>query len=326
MGSSRDGNVPLLALVGATASGKTEASLDVARSLSAEIVYADSAAMYRGMDVATTKPSPEQLGSVRHHMVDVVVPPATTSVQQYQLLANRALEGIRSRGSRALVVAGSGLYYRALVDRFRFPRTDPEIRTMLQTEAEVVGAHALHRRLRATDPESAARISPDNARRIVRALEVAAATGVTLSSQYEEWKRYPAHHVIAAGIDLPAHVLQRRIEARVHEILPRILEETERLVAEGHRSFLSSCPAIGYREAIACLEGRASAEETGRAIVRRHKHLARRQLAWFRRDPRIQWFRAEEEGGAGIVDELVAYFEGNGSATRAAGRRVSVEV
>jgi tRNA dimethylallyltransferase len=300
----------VLALIGPTGSGKTEASLLLAKDLSAEIVYADSAAMYRGMDVATTKPTPEERAAVPHHMIDVAEPPATLSVREYQALALEALSDITSRGRQALIVAGSGLYYRALVDRFAFPGTDSATRGWLQTEAAFVGSRALHTRLATFDPESARRIDPGNSRRVVRALEIAALTGRTLTDQYGEWSRYPADRVTAAGIVMATSVLHERIEGRVRHIFGGILEETRTLLERGHRPFLLSCPAIGYREAVACVERRMSDEEAAASIIRRHKMLARRQMAWFRRDPRIRWFEAGTDGATGIVDELVEYLRG----------------
>jgi tRNA dimethylallyltransferase len=300
----------LLALIGPTGSGKTQASLSLAKALSAEIVYADSAAMYKGMDVATTKPTPEEMAHVPHHMIDVAEPPATLSVREYQALALQALSDISSRGRRALIVAGSGLYYRALVDRFAFPGTDAATRRWLQTEAAFVGSRALHARLATIDPESARRIDPGNSRRVVRALEIAALTGRTLTDQYGDWNLYPADRVTVAGIAIATSVLHQRIEGRVRKMFGGILEETRSLLERGHRSFLLSCPAIGYREAVACVEGRMSDEDAAASIIRRHKMLARRQMAWFRRDPRIRWFEAGSDGAAGIVDQLAEYLRG----------------
>lgn len=301
---------PLLAVVGPTAAGKTEAALAVAEAIGAEIVSIDSTTVYRGMDVQTAKPTPAQRARVPHHLVDVAEPEAAFSVADFQRLADAAIAGIRDRGRVPLLVGGSGLYYRAVVDRLAFPGTDPAVRAMLEAESSLAGPAVLHQRLAGFDPAAAARMEPANARRIVRALEVAAITGRPFSSFAAGWARYPPEHVRAAGIDVPRDVLYRRIEARARADYPGLLEETERLLARGAGPFLTSLQAIGYAEAMDVRAGRITDEEALERIVRRVKALARRQLAWFRRDPRVRWFPAGEEGAAGIADQLQGYLSG----------------
>jgi tRNA dimethylallyltransferase len=298
---------PLLALVGPTAAGKTEAAVRVAEALGAEVVSVDSTAVYRGVDAGTTKPTPEQRARVPHHLVDVAEPGEGFSVARYQALARQAVAAIRARGRVPLLVGGSGLYYRAVVDGLEFPGTSPAIRRLLEAEAAVLGPQALHRRLREADPEAADRIDPRNVRRTVRALEVMAVTGRTFSSYATAWDRYPEGAVVAAGVDLPRPVLYRRIEERALRQHRGIMEETRRLVAAGLEPFLRASRIIGYAEALDVLRGAITEEEALVETVRRTKALVRHQLAWFRRDPRVRWFRAGEEGAVGIVDELVAY-------------------
>jgi tRNA dimethylallyltransferase len=185
VGEGRDR--PLFALVGPTASGKTEAGIMLAERLSAEIVSVDSMLVYRGMDVGTAKPTREQRARVPHHLIDVSDAAGSFSVATYQALARDALRGIRERGSKALLVGGSGLYFRAVVDGLAFPGTDRAIRGTLEAEGGAVGPTALHRRLRAFDPRAAEKIEPENLRRTVRALEVAALTGRPFSSFAAEW-------------------------------------------------------------------------------------------------------------------------------------------
>lgn len=299
---------PPLALVGPTASGKTEASLTLAERLGAEVVAIDSMAVYRGMDVGTAKPTPEQRARVRHHLLDVADPARPFSVALYQRLARAALADIGARGRRALLVGGSGLYYRAVVDDLSFPGTDPGVRRLLETEALVLGAAALHGRLASLDPEAAARIEPGNVRRAARALEVVALTGRPFSSFATGWRRYPAGRVRAAGVRLPPEAHRSRIERRVRGMMEGgLLEEVERLLDRGFGPFLTASQAIGYREAMDVLRGRATVEEAVRAAVRRTRALARRQMAWFRRDPRIRWFDAGEGGAPSVVDRLEDY-------------------
>ena len=302
---------PLLAVVGPTASGKTEASCTVAEALGAEIVCVDSMLVYRGMDVGTAKPTAEQRGRVPHHLLDIADPTEPFSVARYQDEARAALQDIEARGLRALIVGGGGLYYRAVADRLAFPGTAPEVRSLLEVEAGAMGPEALHGRLAAFDPEAAARIVPSNTRRTVRALEVAAITGRTFSDHSADWGTYPEEAIRVAGIDLPRAVLYRRIERRVQEIMPGLLEETRGLLDRGVGPFLTSSQAIGYAESVACLQGMVGEEEAVTRTVRRTKALARRQMAWLRRDPRIRWFEAGEEGAGGVVEHVIDHLAGD---------------
>lgn len=310
---------PLLALVGPTASGKTEASLPMAEALGAEIVCVDSMLVYRGMDVGTAKPGPGQRGRVPHHLVDLADPTEAFSVARFQAEALAAIDGIEARGRHALLVGGGGLYYRAVADGLSFPGTLPEIRSLLEAEVAALGPQALHGRLAAFDPVAAARIVPGNSRRTIRALEVAAITGRAFSEHSDHWERYPVQGVRAAGIDLPRDVLHRRIERRVLEIMPGLLEETRNLLDRGAGRFLTSSQAIGYAESVACLEGRIGQEEAAVRTIRRTKALARRQMAWLRRDPRIRWFGAGEDGAVGIVAQLLAHLAGDDRASALSG-------
>jgi tRNA dimethylallyltransferase len=296
-----------LALVGPTASGKTEASLPVARALAAEILSVDSMVVYRGMDVGTAKPSPAERAAVRHHLIDVADPREPFSVAEYQRLALDALSEVERAGHRALLVGGSGLYYRAAVDRLEFPGTERGTRALLEAEASAAGPDVLYRRLVEVDPEAAARIEPTNVRRTVRALEVAAVTGRAFSSFAHAWESFPPEHVRAAGVDVPRPVLHARIERRVEEMLPGLLAETRTLLDAGVGGFLTSTQAIGYLEAAACLDGRMGETEAAARTVKRTKALARRQLAWFRRDPRIRWFPVGAEGAIGAADAIIGY-------------------
>jgi tRNA dimethylallyltransferase len=299
------GSIMPLALVGPTASGKTEASIELARRLDAEIVLVDSTTVYRGMDVGTAKPSPEQRSLVPHHLVDVAEPNASFSVASFQRLARAALEEIAARGRRGLLVGGSGLYFRAVVDDLEFPGTARVVRRTLEAEAAVLGPARLHERLRAFDPDAAAKIDPANARRTVRALEVAGLTGRPFSSYAEAWEGYPADSVRAAGVAMAPDALRARIERRARDQLEGgLVDEVRRLLEDGWGPFLTASQAIGYVEVADHLAGGLTLDEARERIVRRTRTLARRQMAWFRRDPRIRWFEAGPEGALGIVDVL----------------------
>ena len=309
-GTNGDAARPLLALVGTTASGKTELGIGLAERLGAkqntEIVSVDSMLVYRGMDIGTAKPTAGQRDRVRHHLLDLVEPRAAFSVAEFQRQGVAAIEDIGRRGAVPLLVGGSGLYFRALVDRLEFPGTDPAVRADLETVASAVGAERLHERLAAFDPVAAGRIDPSNARRTVRALEVAAVTGRAFSSYATAWERYPGSNVRVAGIDLPAEVLDARVGRRVDEMVARgFLEEVEGLVRRGLGGWLTSSQAIGYAEMTRHLNGSCTLDEAIEGSVRRTRALARRQRAWFRRDPRVRWFEASDP--ASLQEQIAGY-------------------
>jgi tRNA dimethylallyltransferase len=301
---------PLLALVGPTAAGKTEAGIAVAERVGAEIVSVDSMLVYRGMDVGTAKPTAEQRARVPHHLLDVAEPSEPFSVARYQELARDAVAQVRSRERRVLLVGGSALYERAVVDDLRFPGTDPDARRDLEAEAAAVGAFGLHERLAASDPAAAAKIEPGNVRRTVRALEVAELTGRPFSSFAGGWDVYEPDRVRAAGISMAAPVLRTRIEDRVAEMLGGgWLDEVRGLVERGFGAWLTSAQAIGYAELARHLAGELTLDAAIAGTVKRTRALARRQLAFFRRDPRIRWFEAGEAGAEPLVEDVIAYLE-----------------
>ena len=302
---------PLLALVGPTASGKTEAAIELALGLGAEVVSVDSMLVYRGMDVGTAKPTATQRARVPHHLIDLAEPSEPFSVARYQTLGRGAIAEVVSRGARPLLAGGSGLYFRAIVDDLEFPGTDAGTRGELEAEASVVGAERLYRRLAETDPVAAAKIEPGNVRRTVRALEVAAITGRPFSSFADAWERYPADRVWVAGVRMPTEVLRARIGERVLAMVEAgVLDEVRGLVDEGFGAWLTSTLAIGYAEFAAHLGGRLTLDEAVERTVSRTRQLARRQIAWFRRDPRIRWFDAGSEGALDVLDDLRGYLSG----------------
>jgi tRNA dimethylallyltransferase len=302
---------PLLALLGPTASGKSAAAMAVAERVGAEIVSVDSMLVYRGMDVGTAKPTPADLARIPHHLVDVADPSEPFSVSRYQALAREAIEGIRARDRRVLLAGGTVLYVRAVVDDLEFPVTDPQVRSALEAEAERMGAAAMYERLVSSDPVAAAKIEPGNVRRTIRALEVAHLTGRPFSSFARAWDRYDAGRLRAAGIEIQRAVLGDRIEARVAEMLERgLLDEVRSLVDRGFGGWFTSSQAIGYAEFARHLAGAWTFEEAVAGTVRRTKALARRQMAFLRKDPRIRWFPAGPAGAVALVEDIVRYLEG----------------
>ena len=291
------------ALVGATAVGKSATAVALAESLDAEIVSVDSMQIYRGMDIGTDKVPAEMRERVPHHLLDLREPSHDVTVAEFQRLARAAIDDISERGRLPLLVGGSGLYFRAVVDDLEFPPRSPEVRAALEERIELEGPVRLHEELAARDPLAAARIEPANSRRIVRALEVIEITGHPFSAN-TAWERYESRYDLrVAGLDLPAEVLHRRIGKRVDEMLRRGLIEEARAIAAGGMS-ATARQALGYRQV---LEAGPATEPDGlrRAIVTATRRFARRQRSWFRSDPRVQWFDAASPG---LVQALERFF------------------
>lgn len=290
----------VIAIVGPTAAGKSTLALEVAEGLRAEIVSVDSAAVYRGMDIGTDKPSPETLGRAPHHLIDVLDPSHSLSVAEFQGLARGAITEISGRGRMPLLVGGSGLYFRAVVDPLNFPGTDPEVRARFELEANEYGAPALYQRLSEVDPDAAARMDRSNVRRIVRALEVIEITGRRFSSFRAAWDEYRSiYDLVVAGITWPRDEINRRIDERVDEMIARgLVDEVKRLEADGLRESLTSVQALGYAQILRHLDGEIPLGEAVSEIKKRTRSFARRQMAWFRADPRIEWFESDPAGAA----------------------------
>jgi len=294
----------LRALVGPTASGKTDAGIALATRSGVEIASVDSMLVYRGMDVGTAKPTAEQQRVLPHHLIDLAEPSERFSVARYQQAAHDLLDRVPD----PLLVGGSGLYFRAVVDRLRFPPEDPAVRASLEAEADALGADELYERLSAADPVAAARIDPANVRRTIRALEVSTITGAPFSDFAAAWEVYDPALVRVAGIRLASATLDARVRARVARMLETgWIDEVRDLMERGFGAWLTASQAIGYAELAAHLDGRLALDEAMERTVKRTKELARRQMAWFRRDPRVRWFDAGEDGAVAVVDEVAAY-------------------
>jgi tRNA dimethylallyltransferase len=295
----------VLALVGPTGAGKTGVSITVAPGLRAEIVSVDSMQIYRGMDVGTAKPTSTERRRVPHHMIDIADPGTGFSVAAFQGAARAAAESILVRGRTPLLVGGSGLYYRAVVDDLEFPPTDPAVRSAIARgdPADLVA------RLRAGDPDAAERIDPANVRRVVRALEVMELTSKRFSDFRTAWDRYESRYdLVAAGMRVPSDELDARVAGRVDRMLAAgLVEEVRGLLDRGFRSSLTAARAIAYPEIVAHLDGSSTLEEAREQIVRNTRRYARRQMSWFRSDPRIRWFDAADTER--VTEEIRAYYE-----------------
>ena len=278
----------LVAVVGSTATGKSDLGLDLAEALGGEVINADALQLYRGMDIGTAKLPVEQRRGVEHHLLDVLDVTQEASLAAYQRDARVARDEVIARGGVPVLVGGSGLYVRAVLDRLEIPPTDPAVRTRLEREAETAGAESMHARLAELDPIAAIAILPGNVRRVVRALEVIELTGRPFSATLP--KPDYAVPAVQIGLTAPREVLDERIAARVEAMWAAgLVDETLRLVAEGLLDGRTAPRALGYAQVLRMFEGELD-DVTARAdtIVSTRK-FARRQESWFNRDQRIHW-------------------------------------
>ena len=287
-----------LALVGTTASGKSALALAVARARpDIELLSIDSMQVYRGMDIGTAKPTAAERAEVPHHLLDLADPDEDFTVARFQRAARRVLADVESRGKRALLVGGTGLYLRAVVDDLDIPGRWPAVRAELEAEAAEVGSEQLHARLAALDPVAAARMEPSNTRRVVRALEVTLGGGRPFSSYGPGLDaadgRTDAFTIV--GVALPAATVAARIERRIEAQLGAgFLDEVRALASRSVGLSRTARQALGYRELLAHLAGDHTLDDAVDLAVRRTRQFARRQRAWFRRDPRTTWLGADE--------------------------------
>lgn len=297
--------VPIVAVVGATASGKTDLSLDLAERLGGDVVNTDAMQVYRGMDIGTAKLPEADRRGIRHHLLDTLTVRDPLTVAEFQHEARAVIAELRGRGAPPVLVGGSALYTRAVVDRFEFPGTDPEVRARLEAELTEVGPHALHQRLHGLDPEAAARILPENGRRVVRALEVIEITGRPFTASLPQLE-YVDPVTIQVGVEIDRDTLDARIERRVDRMFAAgLVEEVERLLGEGLAEGRTASRAIGYREVAAYLSGELSLDEARERTLVATRRFARRQESWFRRDPRIVWVRHDDPERAERAVEAV---------------------
>lgn len=280
-----------LALVGPTASGKTDLAIEVATALGdLEIVMADAMCVYRRMDIGTAKPTPAQQAEVRHHLIDVADPHEDFSIAQFQRAASEVVGEVERRGSRALIVGGSGLYVRALVDGLSPPPRYPDARAALDAEPDTA---RLHSRLAELDPVAASRMEPTNRRRVVRALEVTLGSGKPFSAHGGALSDYGPTRFRQVGIWVPRDVLARRIAARYEQQMEAgFLDEVRALDELDPPLSRTAAQALGYKELLEHLHGRSTLEDALETAVTRTRSFARRQRVWFRRDPRISWLGA----------------------------------
>jgi tRNA dimethylallyltransferase len=301
---------PVVAVVGATAAGKSGLSLDLAEALDGEVVNTDAMQLYRGMDIGTAKlPEAERRG-VPHHLLDVLEVTEPASVAEFQGQARGVIAEVRGRGRTPVLVGGSALYTRAVLDEFAFPGTDPEVRARLEAELAEVGSAVLHRRLAEVDPEAAGNILVENGRRVVRALEVVEITGRPYSATLPTLT-YADPRTVQVGVDIDRPTLDARIEQRVEQMFADgLVAEVETLLERGLSEGRTASRAIGYPEVVAHLTGELTLDEARERTVIATRRFARRQDAWFRKDPRITWVRFDDPDRLALALSAVAALDG----------------
>lgn len=305
----------IVIIVGPTAIGKTDISIATAKALNGEIISADSAQVYKYMDIGTAKISTEEMHGVKHHMIDEVTPDQSFSVANFRDRADKYIHEIIGKGKLPIIVGGTGLYVNALLNNLDFTRSvgDEDFRERMQEIADNKGNEYLYEMLKDIDIESYQRLHANDVRRVIRALEVYEFTGKTISYFQEESKKIPPRYNCAyIGLTMDRQKIYERIEQRVDAMIEKgLIEEVKTLLNMGYSRDLVSMQALGYKEIVRYLEGEISLEESIFILKRDSRHYAKRQLTWFRRDERIKWFNIDEyQDRVNLVKNIIIYIAG----------------
>ncbi len=293
----------MIAVVGATAAGKSDLAVELALRLGGEVVNTDSMQLYRGMDIGTAKLSLAERRGVPHHLLDIWPVTRTASVAEYQRLARPLVEDLLARGRTPILAGGSGLYVRAVLDDLEFPGTDPDLRARLERELAEAGPAVLYDRLKNRDPVAAETILPSNGRRIVRALEVIELSGRPFSATMPSYDS--VYDSVQIGVEVPRPVLDERIELRVSRMWEAgLVDEVGGLLEQGLAEGRTASRALGYAQVLRFLSGEWTEEQARAETVRATRRFARRQESWFRRDPRVVWLPFDPAGGRAALADL----------------------
>jgi tRNA dimethylallyltransferase len=302
---------PIIAIVGPTATGKTDVAIDVARRLGGEIISADSMAVYRRMDIGTAKPDAAQRALAAFHLIDVAEPDEPFHVSRFKQLAEEAQASTEARGRRVILAGGTGLYVRVYLEDYGLTETgpDPAIRARLEAEADAAGTPTLHARLATVDPDAAARIHPNDRVRISRALEVYERTGVPMSEhQARDAAARKPRPALKFGLTAPRDLLNERIDRRIDlQMEAGWLEEVRGLLALGYGAELSPMRALGYKELAAHLRGEIPLGEAVAAIKQETRRFAKRQVTWFKTDREIRWLDIQGKDPEQLGKEILAH-------------------
>ncbi len=307
--------LPLVVICGPTATGKTDTAVQVAKRLRGEIVSADSMLVYRGMDIGTAKPTAVQMCGIPHYLIDIAEPDQEYNAALFQVQARAVIKGILKRKKLPLLVGGTGLYIRAVIDNYDFSSSSGSelYRKELQNEAADHGSAQLHQRLQEVDPGAAAKLHPNDTRRIIRALEVYKHTGRPISTFHKiDQPGRPIYELLMFGLTSDREILYQRIEQRVDQMINSgLVEEVQRLLNRGFTPELSSMRGLGYKEIEMYLAGRLSLVQAVDILKRNTRRYAKRQMTWFRRDKRIRWLDPDREDVAEtIILEINRFIEG----------------
>ena len=297
--------IKVIVICGATATGKSDIALDIAEQIGAEIINADSMQLYRGMDIGTAKLKVSERRKIAHHMLDVLDVTEDSTVAWYQERARSAIAEIHGRGLHAVIVGGTGLYIKAILDDLNFPDTDPQVRANLEKLGEEFGAHYLFERLQELDPAAALAIDRANIRRIIRALEVIEITGkpFTANLPREDSSRFP--DALQFGLVMDREHLRDRIDLRVDRMWQEgFVAEVDQLITEGIRRGTTAQRALGYSQILAMRDGKLSEDEAKEETKRASRQYARRQETWFSRDQRIQWVATHQPRLETILEKI----------------------
>lgn len=301
---------PLVVLLGPTAVGKTELSLKLAEEVQGEIISADSMQIYRKMDIGTAKVSKQEQQRVKHHLIDIIDPDEEFSVAQYQEMVDNLIPEIIARDKLPIMVGGTGLYIKAVVDGFLFPEmeTDYQLREELQEIASKKGNNYLHEQLKKIDPELANNLHPNDLRRIIRGIEVYRKTGKTVSyfkkKQQEKPERY---RTLKLGLTRDREELYTRIDIRVDKMIQEgLVNEVKDLLQQGYQLSSTALLGLGYKEIVGFLKGDYDLDKAVRLLKRNTRHFAKRQLTWFRREEDIHWFNLSKNSQEDVLKKAIA--------------------
>lgn len=283
----------LIAIVGPTAVGKTNLSIDLAKRFNGEIISGDSMQVYKGMDIGTAKVKTEEQQGIRHHLIDIIHPTEDFSVNQFQEKAIGLIKDINERGSIPILVGGTGLYVQSITHHFQFPKAgeSADLRAKWQQYLDTYGPQLLYQELLKIDPKSAERLHPNNSRRIIRALEVRELTGESISNHQKDWDKDSPYDLFMIGLTMERAKLYQRINLRVDMMVKEgLIEETENLLQQGVPQHATALQAIGYKEIIEYLQGNITKDAAIEQLKQNTRRFAKRQLTWFRRMKDIRWF------------------------------------
>jgi tRNA dimethylallyltransferase len=300
-------NQSVLAIVGPTASGKTALSILLAEKLSGEIISADSRQIYCYLDIGTAKPAPEELKRAAHHFINILNPDQFYNAGEYGTQARAKIEELLKQNNQPILVGGSGLYVRAVIDGFfEGPGKNSEVREQLETEARTLGSEILFERLKKIDPISAAKMDATKVRRFIRALEVYYTTGKPISDLHLIQKIKIPFEALQFGLEWERKALYRRIERRVDEMIENgLVEEVRGLIVKGYSRDANALNTVGYKEVFDFLDGKTTKDEMIQLIKKNTRHFAKRQLTWFRADKRIRWIPINDETDWSEITELI---------------------